>query len=100
MVPETQPKPCISPAKINQLYKEKLRKQSARSGSPLSRKEFLEQEELKQCTFSPCISQVSRSIAIGKSRTDISINDSLYSDAMAREERRKLKIINVFFSFL
>ena len=85
----------MSHKRLEQLHSEKLRKLSPKSKSPISRKEFLEQEELKECSFAPSINSTSRSIASLKSRSQLSANESLYSEAASLMYKKQLAIKNV-----
>lgn len=88
--------PSESAKKFKQLFTEKLRKAGPRSGSPLSRKEELEQQALRECSFRPGINKVSKILAmrrVGKKR----VADVLYQDAIdrrAKQDRATKEVLN------
>ncbi len=77
------------PAKIGffqKLYSEQLRRPDPRCGSPMTRQEFLERQELKECVFKPKLSLKTEVLAESRrNRSQHSrVEDALMDDATRR----------------
>ena len=70
---------------------EKLQKSRARSGSPISRKQYLEALDEAECKFKPLLGERTKELAeeIKKQRKFDRIDNMLYEDAKKRLERKK-----------
>ena len=82
---------------FNKLHKENMQKIRPRSGSPISRKEYLEKLEWEECKFKPELGEATLILAKeSKSKRRIQkIDELLYEDAIRRKERKKMLEQNV-----
>ena len=73
------------------LNKEKMQKLRPRSGSPVSRKKFLEELEKAQCLFKPNLNENTDKLAeeMRMRRKIERVDELLYEDAKKRKERKK-----------
>lgn len=72
---------------FERLYQEKIRNQSPH-GATTSTKTLREQEELKECTFKPAISEASQIMARNQRNKQVAIEDELDGDAKHRRMYR------------
>lgn len=85
------------PSIFQRLTTETMRKRSARSGSPISRKRFLELQELKECSFKPRLGELSQELA-QRRYTNVRyrrIEDELLVDAVRRAQYKRQLELNV-----
>ncbi len=88
---------------FERLHNEELKKLSPHCGSPMSRRQFLERQELQECVFKPQLGEVSEILA-EKHKNRLAqkrIEDALLDDATKRRHYRveieRAVLLSIFY---